>query len=128
MALWAQGDAAPVLSVSGGSLLGGSLQRVSAGPDNWHQYRGRLRFTALGQVSLDVAAGAPPLRLDEVRLCPVGAQLITYTHDPLVGVTSQTDPAGRTMFYEYDGLNRLVRTRDEQGHILAQQHYHYAGQ
>ena len=56
------------------------------------------------------------------------AQLTGYTYNPLVGMTSQTDPSGRTVYYEYDGLNRLVRTRDEQGHILSQQQYHYAGQ
>ena len=49
-----------------------------------------------------------------------------YTYDPLVGLTSQTDPSGRTLTYEYDGLGRLVYTRDEQGHLLSQQDYHYA--
>lgn len=56
------------------------------------------------------------------------ARVTTYTHLPLVGVTSQTDPSGRTTTYEYDGLGRLLRTRDEQGRILSQQQYHYAGQ
>ena len=32
----------------------------------------------------------------------------------------QTDPTGRTVTYEYDGLGRLVRTRDEQGRIVSQ--------
>ena len=56
------------------------------------------------------------------------ARTTGYTHAPLIGLTSQTDPAGRTTTYEYDGLNRLVRVRDEQGRILSQQQYHYAGQ
>ncbi|MGI4733613.1 MAG: RHS repeat domain-containing protein [Janthinobacterium lividum] len=64
---------------------------------------------------------------DEVSICPQDAQLTTYTYDPLVGMTSQTDPAGRTTTYEYDNLGRLLRTRDEQGRILSQQQYHYAG-
>lgn len=56
------------------------------------------------------------------------ALLTTYVHQPLVGLLRQTDPSGRPVTYEYDGLGRLVRTRDEQGHILAEQQYHYAGQ
>lgn len=56
------------------------------------------------------------------------ALVTTYAHKPLVGLTSQTDPSGRKVTYEYDALGRLVRTRDEQGRILSQQQYHYAGQ
>jgi YD repeat-containing protein len=66
-------------------------------------------------------------RVDELRLCPVEAQLVSFTSIPLVGMSSQTGPDGRTTSYEYDGLGRLVRTRDEQGRILSQQQYHYAG-
>lgn len=55
------------------------------------------------------------------------ALLTTYLYRPLVGMTTQTDPTGRALLYEYDGLGRLVRTRDEQGRILSQQQYHYAG-
>jgi YD repeat-containing protein len=63
---------------------------------------------------------------DDIRIQPTDALLTTYTYLPLLGLTSQTDSTGRTIFYEYDALGRLVRTRDEQGHILSQQQYHYA--
>ena len=53
--------------------------------------------------------------------------MTSYTHAPLIGISSQTGPDGRTIFYEYDGLGRLLRTRDEQNRILSQQQYHYAG-
>jgi YD repeat-containing protein len=65
--------------------------------------------------------------VDDLTLAPVGAQLTTYTYDALRGMSSQTGPDGRTTFYEYDSLGRLIRTRDEQGRILSQQQYHYAG-
>ncbi|TGE26544.1 RHS repeat protein [Hymenobacter metallicola] len=70
--------------------------------------------------------GSQALQLDELRLLPVGGQLTTYTHDPLTGITSQTDATGRTTSYEYDSLGRLERTRDEHGNILRQQEYYYA--
>ncbi len=34
----------------------------------------------------------------------------TYTHTPLVGLSTATDPSGRTTGYKYDGLGRLSRT------------------
>ena len=64
-----------------------------------------------------------------MRPCPLGSRMTSYTHNPLVGMTSRTDPSGRTVFYdEYDALNRLVRPRDERGRMPSQQQYHYAGQ
>jgi len=67
--------------------------------------------------------------LPDLRAVPALAHslLTTYVHQPLVGITSQTDPTGRLTTYEYDALGRLLRTRDEQGRILSQQQYHYAG-
>ncbi|WP_236943108.1 RHS repeat domain-containing protein [Hymenobacter sp. PAMC 26628] len=103
-------------------------QLIASAPGNWHQYRARFRLAGLGAVTLDSPQGGATPLLDELRLYPVGAQLTSYTHDPLGGMTSQTDPTGRILTYEYDGLSRLIRVRDEQGHLLSQQQYHYAGQ
>lgn len=102
-----------------GSILGGAT-RV-AGPDaqGWSTYQ----TTFSGVSSFDI--GLAECYLDEIRLHPVGALMTTYTYQPLVGITSKTDPSGYTLYYEYDELGRLLRTRDEQGHILTQQQYHY---
>lgn len=53
------------------------------------------------------------------------AMVTTYTYDPLVGVTSMTDPNGYTVYYEYDDLHRLVRVKDEDGKIMSENKYHY---
>ena len=92
----------------------------------WARQAGKWRFhkEIYGSNSLALSGGDA---YDDIRICPRDASLTTYTFDPLVGMTSQADPAGRTTFYEYDGLGRLLRTRDEQGRILSQQQYHYAG-
>ncbi len=57
-----------------------------------------------------------------------GALVATFTYNPLVGITSETDPNGRTKFYEYDAFNRLVLIRDQDGKVLRKICYNYAGQ
>ncbi len=52
----------------------------------------------------------------------------TYTHAPLVGVSSITDPRGNTTHYTYDGFNRLRAVRDHDNKLLNDYQYHYKGQ
>ncbi|MEP5338479.1 MAG: RHS repeat domain-containing protein [Algibacter sp.] len=53
------------------------------------------------------------------------AMVTTYTYDPLIGVTSVTDPKGYTMYYEYDDFNRLEQVKDADGNILSKNEYNY---
>lgn len=53
------------------------------------------------------------------------AFISTYTYNPLIGVTSITDPKGFTTYYEYDGHGRLKYTRDLKGDFLSEYIYHY---
>ncbi|WP_346855973.1 RHS repeat domain-containing protein [uncultured Draconibacterium sp.] len=51
-----------------------------------------------------------------------------YTYQPLIGMTSQTDPSGRTTYYEYDDFGRLEYVRNHKGEIINKNDYHYANQ
>lgn len=48
-----------------------------------------------------------------------------FTYDPLVGVTSTTDPKGNTNYYDYDSNNKLKETKDRVGNYLAEYKYNY---
>jgi len=53
------------------------------------------------------------------------AVVSTYTYDPLIGVTSVTDPRGYTIYYEYDDFNRLKLITDSEDYILSKNDYNY---
>jgi hypothetical protein len=63
--------------------------------------------------------------LNVLRSAMPNAMVTTYTYNPLIGITSMTDPKGYTIYYEYDDLNRLVRVKDEDGNIMSENKYHY---
>ena len=51
--------------------------------------------------------------------------ITTFTHIPLVGIKTITDPKGLTTTYEYDGFNRLKYIKDHNSDILEAYEYNY---
>jgi len=66
-------------------------------------------------------------QLNNLRTIP-GALASTYTYSPLIGVTSETDPNGRTTYYEYDPFSRLSVIRDQDHNVVKKYCYSYTGQ
>lgn len=66
-------------------------------------------------------------RLQDIREHPYfqDARVTTYTYDPLIGVTSMTDPKGYTVYYEYDELNRPEFVKDHEKKFISQNKYKY---
>ncbi|WP_419698978.1 hypothetical protein [Mucilaginibacter sp. NFX135] len=89
-----------------------SLQKLSTGPITGGTY----------------TISIPNGQIDDVRFYPVDAQMFTYTYDPLVGMTSSTDPKDETTYYEYDGFQRLMNIREKNQNIIKHIDYHYQGQ
>lgn len=64
--------------------------------------------------------------LNKIRTALKGKAFVsTYTYMPQVGVTSETNPAGLTTYFEYDGLGRLVIVRDHDRKIVKTIDYQY---
>jgi hypothetical protein len=64
--------------------------------------------------------------VDEVRLYPSTAQMITSTYSPLVGITSKCDADNKITYYFYDGIGRLSYVKDQDGNIIKTLEYKYA--
>jgi len=77
-----------------------------------------------GQTSITINGSG---HIDELRLYPVEAQMTTYTYQPLIGMTSACDIGNRITYYEYDGLQRLKRVRDQDYNIIKSIEYQYQG-
>ena len=65
--------------------------------------------------------------VNALRTVLPNSMIVTRTFSPLVGMTSETDVAGNTTYYDYDGLGRLHRVYIMHGadmEILKQYEYH----
>lgn len=51
----------------------------------------------------------------------------TFTFAPFIGMTTETDPAGKSSYYEYDPHGRLNLVRDQFSHIIKKYNYNYSG-
>lgn len=87
---------------------------------SWQRVPQTLEVTA---ASMSHELNAAGKFIDEVRIQPTGSEMTTYTHLPGIGMTSQTDPNGHTVYYEYDALRRLSAIRDNERRLLKSYQY-----
>lgn len=108
--LWGYNDNYPVASV-----MGSDYNTVSS----FIQNRGILKSPATdAQLRTELAK-------IRVGLSGSNALVKTYTYAPLIGMTSEADPSGKTIFYEYDTFGRLKDIKDQNGKILKHYDYQY---
>ncbi len=76
-----------------------------------------MQSATLSQAQLDQLKG--------LKQSLSNSMVTIYTYEPLKGLTSQTDPAGVTTYYEYDEFNRLKLIRDQDKKIVKSYFYRY---
>lgn len=64
-------------------------------------------WTQIQGIASQLTSGTSQSRYATLKNLLPNAQVQTWDHKPLVGVSSHTDVNGRTILYEYDGLGRL---------------------
>ncbi len=106
-------------------IKNGSTIYVNAGTptlidqqNGWNFYT--LNFSSVSEVQVSGAGW-----LDELRLHPKDANMVTSTFDALGQVTSTSDANNTITYYEYDQVNRLKVVRDKDWNILKK--YEYPG-
>lgn len=53
------------------------------------------------------------------------SMITTYTHIPLVGVSTITDPKGDKISYNYDNFGKLISIKDAEGKLISENQYNY---
>ncbi|HVU57721.1 MAG TPA: DUF5977 domain-containing protein, partial [Puia sp.] len=94
---------------------------ITVGTATWTYYE----HTVTGVTSTTVSGTG---NIDELRLYLKGAQMTSYTYDPLIGVTTACDAGNRATYYLYDGFGRLYVVKDQDGNVLKKYCYSYNGQ
>lgn len=106
--------------IEGGTALGSyQTGRIING---WTYYEHKITTTSTAITITGTGS------IDEVRIYPSSAQMITYTYEPLVGTTSECDVNNRIIYYEYDVFNRLNLIKDQDRNIIKKFCYNYSGQ
>ncbi|MCX6207169.1 MAG: DUF5977 domain-containing protein [Bacteroidetes bacterium] len=106
--LWSYANTYPVAKI-----IGSSYSTVSG-------------YISQSQIDANIASDASMRSvLNPLRTQIPSALIETYTYKPLVGMTSKTDPSGRTGYFEYDGFGRVSLMRYQDQNILKKYEYQY---
>lgn len=108
----------------GGSIQVNSGNGVAGNTKGLWTYYSHLVSVSGGTITVS-GTGAI---IDELRLYPKSAMMVTYTFQPFVGVTSKCDENNTITYYEYDLIGRLTLVRDGNKRIIKKICYNYANQ
>ncbi len=98
------------------NVNGVALSNILATQNNWNLYS-----TPLAGITTVTISGSG--LIDELRLHPKDANMVTSTYEPLIGVSSMADANNTIMYNEYDNLNRLKLVRDKDKNIVKRYDY-----
>jgi hypothetical protein len=77
---------------------------------------------ASGNSSVTISGTAT---IDELRLHPADAKMVSYTYRPNVGATTISSVNNQVLYYNYDGEGRLLVIRDVDQNIVKQFDYRF---
>lgn len=110
-------------SKNGSYSVNGTTGSTGSTINGWTYYEHAISNPGGGTITL-TGTGS----IDELRLYPKNAQMVTYCYNPAVGILCSTDANSVTTSYEYDLLGRLKVIRDTNQKILKTLVYHFKGE
>jgi hypothetical protein len=90
--------------------------------NGWKYCEFELPYNEIGNISMVVSGNG---LVDELRWYPKNARMSTCTYDPGIGKTSECDANNRIIYYEYDGLGRLIQVKDQFRNLVKAYEYNY---
>ena len=128
LSFWSKGGRVSVAHFNNGSYVFLPDPVVLKTKSTWNYYEVLMPQNFSGIAGINKIFASDAVLIDEVRLIPAQSQMNTYTFNPLIGMTSESDVNGKTTYYEYDALNRLSVVRNEDKDIIKTICYNYANQ
>lgn len=109
------------------SIIWGYNKRYPVAQITGLQYSSAISLSGLDMNIINNPPDDGSLRneLSKLRNISGGILVASCTYKNLVGVSSETDTAGKTIYYEYDQCNRLRCVKDKDGNILKVFSYEY---
>ncbi|MBL7832866.1 MAG: PKD domain-containing protein [Cyclobacteriaceae bacterium] len=131
--VWGTSQTVPATGFTGGTVTGsGTFQippsfRKAHSFDAYNASTGNLmQQTTLDGITSQYTYGYNNSLLTGFTVSPVTNPMsYSFQHKPFVGITSNTDPNGRSSYYEFDSFGRLKITKDHDGNILSRTRYRY---
>lgn len=98
------------------TVNGSSVTSYISQVNNWNLYS----LTLSGISSITISGSGV---IDELRLHPKDANMVSNTYTPLIGTTATTGANNTIVYNEYDNLNRIKLIRDRNKNILKRYDY-----
>jgi hypothetical protein len=116
---WCKSTTAPPIFIQRGSsnISVSSTLRNTVGL--WKLYSATFDAIANDRIKVKGLGTGGGAIVDEIRVYPYDARMLTYTLEPLFGISSKTDENNYTLYYDYNVFGRLNHIRDMRGNIIS---------
>lgn len=122
LSFWAKGNFDNSYPTANNKIVVNQCQTIASSEFNGQWKRFEYRFTLPDNPFLSIETFGDVL-IDEVRLHPPDARMVTYVTNPMLGVISTANAQGIPSFNEYDIHGRLTIQRDVDGYIVRKNEY-----
>ena len=98
------------------NVNGSSIGSAVTNYNGWYLYS----KTITGVTQITVSGSGT---IDELRLHPSNANMVTYSYEPFIGAVAVVDANNTVLYTEYDNLNRIKVVRDRNRNVVQKYEY-----